>query len=143
MVNILTNELMFFSSWMGSVPCAVSQLGCRASGETPCGLAETRNNLLSFFLNSCYSKAQTSGKIRDFTEMYRGFPGGSGVKNLPIRRHRFDPWVWKTPWRRKWQPTPVFLPGEPHAQRSLAGSSPWGRKSQTQLSDETTTTNKL
>jgi len=31
------------------------------------------------------------------------------------------------PWRRAWQPTPVLLPGEPHAQRSLAGYSPWGR----------------
>ena len=31
-------------------------------------------------------------------------------------------------WRRKWQPTPVFLPGEPHGQRSLAGHGPWGRR---------------
>ena len=37
-------------------------------------------------------------------------------------------------WRRKWQPTPIFLPGKSHRQRSLAGYSPWGRK-QTQLSD--------
>ena len=44
------------------------------------------------------------------------------------RRRGFDPWVWKIPWRRKWQPTPVFLPGESHGQRSLAGYSPWGRK---------------
>ena len=34
----------------------------------------------------------------------------------------------KIPWRRKWNPTPVFLPGEPYGQRSLAGYSPWGRK---------------
>ena len=40
----------------------------------------------------------------------------------------FDPWVRKVPWRRKWQPTPVFLPGKPHGQRSLVGYSPWGRK---------------
>ena len=38
-------------------------------------------------------------------------------------------------WRRKWQPTPVFLPGESHGRRSLAGYSPWGLKSQTRLSD--------
>ena len=38
-------------------------------------------------------------------------------------------------WRRKWQRTPVVLPGESHGQRSLAGYSTWGRKSQTQLSD--------
>ena len=41
----------------------------------------------------------------------------------------------KIPWRRKWQPTPVFLPGESHGQRSLVGYSLWGRKSRTQLSD--------
>ena len=44
------------------------------------------------------------------------------------KRLRFDPWVGKTPWRRKWQPTPVFLPGECHGQRSPAGYSPWGQK---------------
>ena len=43
-------------------------------------------------------------------------------------RPGFDSWVGKIPWRRAWQPTPVFLPGEPHGQRSLAGYSPWGRK---------------
>ena len=41
---------------------------------------------------------------------------------------RFDPWVGKNPWRREWQPTPVFLLGESHGQRSLAGYSPWGHK---------------
>ena len=40
----------------------------------------------------------------------------------------FDPWVRNMPWRRKWQLTPVFLPGKSHGQRSLAGCSPWGRK---------------
>ena len=44
------------------------------------------------------------------------------------KRHRFSPWVGKIPWRRSWQPTPVFLPGESHGQRSLAGYSPWGHK---------------
>ena len=42
--------------------------------------------------------------------------------------HLFDPWVGKIPWRRKWQLTPVFLPGESHRQRSLVGYSPWGLK---------------
>ena len=39
-----------------------------------------------------------------------------------------DPWVRNIPWRRAWQPTPVFLSGECYGQRSLAGYSPWGRK---------------
>ena len=44
------------------------------------------------------------------------------------RRGGFGPWVRKIPWRRKWQLTPVFLPGQHHGQRSLAGYSPWGHK---------------
>ena len=47
---------------------------------------------------------------------------------LRCRRPRFDPWVGKIPWRRKWQSTPVLLPGKSHGQRSLVGYSPWGRK---------------
>ena len=39
-----------------------------------------------------------------------------------------DPWVWKIPWRKAWQPIPVFLPGKYHGQRSLAGYSPRGGK---------------
>ena len=48
------------------------------------------------------------------------------VKNL--QETGFDSWFGKIPWRRAWQPTPVFLPRESHGQRSLAGCSPWGRK---------------
>ena len=44
------------------------------------------------------------------------------------RTHGFEPWVWKIFWRKKWQPTPVFLYGKSQGQRSLAGYSPWGRK---------------
>ena len=41
----------------------------------------------------------------------------------------FDPWIKKIPWRKKWQSTPVLLPGqESHGQRNLAGYSPWGHK---------------
>ena len=54
------------------------------------------------------------------------------VKNLPANAgdiiDGFDPWVRKISWRRAWQLTPVFLPGESHGQRSLAGYSTWGRK---------------
>ena len=58
-----------------------------------------------------------------------GFPGALVVKNPPanagaIRKCAFNPWVGKIPWRRAWQPTPVFLPGESHGQRSLAGYDP-------------------
>ena len=45
-----------------------------------------------------------------------------------VGRHRFNSWVGKIPWRRKWQPTSVFLPGEFLGDRSLAGPSPWSHK---------------
>ena len=54
------------------------------------------------------------------------------VKNTPTnaghKRLGFNPWVGKIPWRGAWQPTPVFLPGESHGQRSLVGYRPWGCK---------------
>ena len=62
-----------------------------------------------------------------------GFPGNASDKEPTCqcrrcKRHVFDPRVKKIPWRRAWQPTPVFLPGEFYGQRSLAGYSPWGCK---------------
>ena len=50
------------------------------------------------------------------------------VKNLPAGDLGSIPRLGKVSWRRAWQPTPVFLPGESHGQRSLVGYSPWGRK---------------
>ena len=56
------------------------------------------------------------------------------VKNLPAKAgdekntDRFDPWVGKIPWRRAWQPTPVFLRGESDEQKRLVGYSPQGHK---------------
>ena len=59
-------------------------------------------------------------------------PHGILVKNPPVNagdiRDVFDPWVRKIPWRKKWQSTPVFVPGKFHGQRSLAGYTPWGHK---------------
>ena len=68
------------------------------------------------------------------------FPTGPCVSRFPFlfylfpwwllqqRRPRFDPWVRKILWRRKWQPTPVFFPGKSHGGRNLVGYSPWGCK---------------
>ena len=58
---------------------------------------------------------------------------GSGLKNLlghakRHKGHRFNPWVRKTPWRRKWHPAPVFLSGKSHGQKSLTGYSTRGGK---------------
>ena len=59
---------------------------------------------------------------------YLDFPSDSAVKDLPARQETQVPWVRKIPWRRKWQPTPVFLPEKSHGERSLSGYSPWGHK---------------
>ena len=52
-------------------------------------------------------------------------PNSSSGKESAYKRRGFDPWVGKIPWRRAWQPTPVFLPGESHGQRSLVGWGGW------------------
>jgi len=62
-----------------------------------------------------------------------GFPDGAIGKesDCQCRKHkkfRFDPWVKKIPWRRAWQPTPVFASREFHEQRSLVGYSPYGHE---------------
>ena len=61
-----------------------------------------------------------------------GFPGGAGSKEPADAGDAGDMglilWIGKIPWRRAWQPTPLFLPGEFHGQRSLVGYSPWGRR---------------
>ena len=63
------------------------------------------------------------------------------LKCLPAMQETWvDPWVAKVPWRRKWQPTPVFLPGESHGRRSLVGYSPRGcKESESEVSDFTFT----
>ena len=65
--------------------------------------------------------------------LHLAFPGGACGKELACqfrrcRRPRFDPWVGKIPWYRAWQPSPVFLPGESHGQRSLARYGPQSHK---------------
>ena len=57
-----------------------------------------------------------------------GFPGGASGEKCACQCRRqkrlgFDPWVRKGPWRRAWQPTPIFLPGESYGQRNLVGYS--------------------
>ena len=75
-----------------------------------------RGGLLPPKATSTPSSARTPSLSPPLWEL----PGGSEVKNLQCRRPEFDPWVRKIPWRRKWQPTPVFSSGESHGQRSLA-----------------------
>ena len=63
--------------------------------------------------------------------VFLDFPGGSDGKASAYNAGDwpgFNPWVRKISWRRKWQPTPLLLPGKSHGQRNPVGYSPWGRK---------------
>ena len=91
-------------------------------------------SLALLLLNTYFTKGGLCTKILNQTvDMQRGFPGGASGKQSACqcrrcKRHRFHPWIRKIAWRRKWQPTPVFLPRESHGQRSLVGYSPWDHK---------------
>ena len=76
-------------------------------------------------------------KIENIYEVGLDFPGDSDGKSICLqsRRPGFDPWVGKIPWRRKWQPTPVFLPGNPMDRGAWQATVHRVTKSWTQLSD--------
>ena len=105
-------------------------------------LARIFKQIISFYLveigislqvkDNLACKGRTLRKILSYT---RKGKSASLVAQMRIclqcrrcKRHWFDPWVGKIPWRREWQPTPVFLPGKFNGQRSLAGYSPWRHK---------------
>ena len=76
-----------------------------------------------------YTHTHTHTHMYTHAHIYTGFPGVSGRRICQqCRRPGYNPWVRKFPWRREWQPTPVFLPGEVHGEMSLVGYSPWGHK---------------
>jgi len=87
-------------------------------------LRENNSEINNDFLEWAYMKCLHN---RISVSQRLGFPDDSDGKESvsSASRPRFNPWVGKIPWRRKWQPTPVFLPGELHEQRSLVGYSPW------------------
>ena len=89
--------------------------------------------LLTYIKHILKSVSGLAVQLNWYLSLSQGFAGGTSGKEstCQCRRHKrrgFDPWVGKIPWRRAWQTTPVFLLGESHGQRSLAGYSPWGHK---------------
>ena len=78
---------------------------------------------------TCVSLVGIKDRNMHMYNLILGFPGGlDGKESLCSPKTQFDPWVSNIPCRRKLQPTPVFLTGEFHGQRSLVGCSPSGRK---------------
>ena len=80
------------------------------------GLQRVRHNWATFTLRHTRA-SQVAPVVKNPTCQY-----GKG------KRCEFHPWVRKISWSRKWQPTPIFLPGKFYGRRSLAGYSPWGFK---------------
>ena len=79
----------------------------------------------------CKESSQPSSySLKSRTYIFKELPWWLNGKETPCkcRSHGFDPWVGKISWKRKWQPTPVFLPGKSQGRRSLVGYCPWGRK---------------
>ena len=83
-----------------------------------------------FILKVYYFTEGPQNSVLHYLIVSHCFPPDSVIKNLPANagNRGFNLWVGKIPWRRKWQPTPVFLLGKSHGQRSLACYSRWGCK---------------
>ena len=73
---------------------------------------------------------RSAGEGMGYSLQYLGLPLCLSCSRICLQcgRPRFNPWVGKIPWRREWQPAPVFWPGEFRGQRSLVDYSPWGHK---------------
>ena len=81
-----------------------------------------------YWAEKCFERVEKGNWFGVFkvVRVSGGLNGGESASQH--KRHRFDPWIGKILWRRKWWSTPVFLPGKSHGQRSLAGYGPWGQK---------------
>ena len=114
-------------TWV-SLPLGVGYLFTAAPAKrSRCSLPWTRGISSPFAAMQIGSsgKTQMGKKKKDLTPRCLA----QMEKNPPTSRiPGFDPWVGKVPWRRKWQSTPVLLPGESHGGRSLVDYSPRGRK---------------
>ena len=131
--------------WMTTFPVPLQEIALHSADESSIILCRSQMAEFTFFypdmhVHILYEERDTSDKsiLTIFSWSVRpmqpqsplDFPGSSDGKGICLQcgRPGFDIWVGKIPWRRKWQPTPVFLTGESPGQRSLAGYSPWGRK---------------
>ena len=108
------NTVFFFFFWyvcVLAVPCSMQDLSSPTRDRT---------------------WASCGGSVESSPLDHQGSPWNTvltvPLKHLQFRRGRFHPWVGKIPWRRKWQPTLVFLPGESRGQTSLVGYSPWAHR---------------
>ena len=93
-----------------------------------CDLRQTASQLWKLIFLICKVVSQIPALLshEDFSKIYQENVINPLLRiHLPSRRCGFNPWIRKIPWRRKWQLTLVFLPEKSHAERSLAGYTPW------------------
>ena len=80
------------------------------------------------FLSEQCKEIEESNRMGNTRDLFKKIRDTNGTFGLQCRRSGFSLWVGKIPWRRKWQPTPVLLPGKFYGLRSLVGYCPWDRK---------------
>ena len=123
LVQSIKQKLMFFcNSCFFDDPMDVGDL---ISGSS--AFSKSRLNIWNFTVHILV-KPGLENLEHHFTSVWDSLVAQTVKCLLPCSRPRFDPWVGKIPWRRKWQPTAVLLPWEFHGWRSLVGYSWWGRK---------------
>ena len=134
-------------SWEWSIPCSILRLsGCYSISPLGDGLRTWSIVSWEWFsiawsIHTMHASNNTQWEVWPWESSFviegnfrtSGLPrwlGGeeSGYQCSRLRRWEFNPWVGKIPWRRKWQPTPLFLPGKSHGQRSLVAYNSWGPK---------------
>ena len=132
----LSHKLTFYlkccSSETARVQSKISARRWRMGIPNDYSVTATENILRVSWLdpvNPCLFQNCQKHRVLSYCIEEMGFPAGSVVKNLPaVQETRVYPWVRKIPCRRKWRPTPLFLPEKSHGQRSLEGYSPWSHK---------------
>ena len=112
-----------------SCPTLSDRVDCSPPGSSVHGIFQARVLEWGAIAFSTWAWVKLLIGIFNHLCFLEGFPGGASGKEPTCqcrrcKRRWFDPWVRKIPWRRARQPTSVFLPGESHGQRSLAGYSP-------------------
>ena len=108
--------------------CDLDVAGCRVC-LSAMSLPEPCPEIWQTSLETVANSRSSVGSSRSARRVW-GLPGGPVVKNPPANAGDAGSTSGsgRSPWRRKWQPTPVFLPGKSHRQGSLAGYCPWGCK---------------
>ena len=130
-VKLLSHVRLLATPWTATYQAPLSMGFSRQ--EYWSGVAIAFSELIYWIIILCQALAKCPTYFIVSIHPIRGFPGGASGKEPACqcgrhRRHGLHPRVGMIPWRRKCQPTPVFLPGESNGQRSLSGCSPQGHK---------------